>query len=95
MLMNKYKLKEENEPIDKEKQKEEVEKALESIRRFNQINEEIKESYDKQVEKSEQRKEDMYDSRRKTESTYIPDKELSRYSDSDSSKDSDSSDYIV
>ena len=44
MLMKKNNLKEENEPIDIEKQKEEVEKALESIRRFNQINEEIKES---------------------------------------------------
>ena len=54
MLINKNKLKEENKPIDKEKQKEEVEKALESIRRFNQINEEIKELYDKQVKKSKQ-----------------------------------------
>ena len=46
MLLNKNKVREENKPIDEEKQKEEVKKALESIRRIYQTNEEIKESYD-------------------------------------------------
>ena len=56
ILLNKNKVKEEGKPIGKEKRKEEVEKALESIRRFNQLNEQIKESYDKQVEKSKNEK---------------------------------------
>ena len=51
MLINKNKLIEEIEPIDDEKQKEEVEKPLGSIRKFNQINEVMKESNVKQVEK--------------------------------------------
>ena len=41
---------------DKERQKIELEKSLESIRRFNQINEEIKETYDKHDAKLKQKK---------------------------------------
>ena len=41
MLKNKNKPREEIKPVDKERQKVELEKSLESIRRFNQINEEI------------------------------------------------------
>ena len=48
MLKNKNNPREEIKPVAKERQKVELEKSLESIRRFNQINEEIKESYDKQ-----------------------------------------------
>ena len=44
----------ENKPIDKEKQKKEVEKSLQSNRRFNQINEDIKKSYDEHVAKTKQ-----------------------------------------
>ena len=44
MLTNKNEPREEIKPVDKEK-------TLESIRRFNQVNEEIKESHDKQVAK--------------------------------------------
>ena len=77
MLINQNKLREENKPIDKEKQKEEVEKALESIRRFNQINE-IKELYDKQVKNSKQREVDMYESMQKTEAKFFPDRESSK-----------------
>ena len=51
MLKNKNRPREEIKPVDKEKQKEEIEKSLEAIRRFNQIKEEIKESYDKQFTK--------------------------------------------
>ena len=45
---------EEIKPVDKERQKVESEKSLESIRRFNQINEEIKVSHGKQVAKLKQ-----------------------------------------
>ena len=48
MLKNKNNRREEIKPVDEERHKVELEKSLESIRRFNQINEEIKESYDKQ-----------------------------------------------
>ena len=48
MLKNKNKPREEIKPVDKKRQKVELEKFLESMRTFNQINEEIKESYDKQ-----------------------------------------------
>ena len=41
-------------PIDKEKQKKELEKSLQSIRRFNQIIEDIKKSYDEHVSKTKQ-----------------------------------------
>ena len=67
MLLNKGKVKAENKPIDKERQKEEVEKTLESIRRFNQMNEELKKTYDEQVAKTKQREEDIFESMQKTE----------------------------
>ena len=54
MLQNKKKPREEIKPVDKERQKVELEKPLKSIRMFNQINEEIKESYDKQDAKLKQ-----------------------------------------
>ena len=44
-------LKNKNKPMEEIKPTVELEKSLESIRRFNQINEEIKESHDKQVTK--------------------------------------------
>ena len=43
MLKNKNKPREEIKPVDKERQKIELEKSLESIRRFNRVNEEKKE----------------------------------------------------
>ena len=56
MLLNKNKRKVENKPVDKEKQKREAEEdPLEPIRRFNQINEEIKKSYDEYAAKTKQR----------------------------------------
>ena len=67
MLKNENKPREEIKRVDKERQKVELEKSLESIRRFNQINEEIKESHDKQVAKLKQREEDMRESLRKVE----------------------------
>ena len=42
ILLNKNMIEVENKPIDKEEQKREAEKGIESIRRFNQINEEKK-----------------------------------------------------
>ena len=54
---NKNKQRKEIKPVDKKRQKVELEKSFESIRRFNQINEEIKESHDKQVTKLKQRQE--------------------------------------
>ena len=53
-MLKKHKPREEIKPVDKERQKVELEKPLKSIRRFNQINEEIKESYDKQDAKLKQ-----------------------------------------
>ena len=38
MLLNKNKIEVKHKPIDKEEQKREAEKGIESIRRFNQIN---------------------------------------------------------
>ena len=73
MLKNKNKPREEIRPVDMERQKVELEKSLEPIRRFNQINEEIKESHDKQVAQSKQREEDMRESLRKVEAKYYPD----------------------
>ena len=67
MLKNKNKPREEIKPVDKERQQIELEKSLESIRRFNRVNEEIKESYDKQDAKSNEREEDMRESLRKAE----------------------------
>ena len=95
MLKNKNKRREEIKPVDKEKQKVELEKPLESNRRFNQINEEIIESYDKQNAKLKQREEDMWcESLRKVEAKYYPDLDQTKgresYKDLDQSKDSDS-----
>ena len=73
MLKNKNKPRKEIKPVDKERQKVELEKSLESIRRFNQINKEIKDSHEKQVAKLKQREEDMRESLRKVESKYYPD----------------------
>ena len=47
MLKNKNKPRKEIKPEDKEEQKREAEKGLEAIRRFNQVNEEVKELHDK------------------------------------------------
>ena len=66
MLKIKNKPQEEIKPVDKERQKVELEKSLKSIRRFNQINEETKESHDKQVTKLKQQEEDMRVSLRKS-----------------------------
>ena len=84
---------------DKERQKIELEKSLESIRRFNQINEEIKETYDKHNAKLKQREEGMRESLRKAEAKYYPDldprsgytnKDLGYDKDKDKDKDLDS-----
>ena len=85
MLKNKNKPREEIKPVDKERQKVELEKSLESIRGFNQINEEINESHDKQVTKLKQREEDLRVSLRKVEAKYCPD--LDKDLDSDKDKD--------
>ena len=85
MLNKKNKPREEIKPVDKQRQKVELEKSLESIRRFNQINEEIKESYDKQDAKLKQREEDKRESLRKFEAKYYPD--LDQTKDRESSKD--------
>ena len=103
MLKNKNKPREEIKPVDKERQKIELEKSLESIRRFNRVNEEIKESYDKQDAKLKQR-EDMRESLQKAEAKYFLDldprsgytnkdlgydKDKDKDVDSDKDKDSD------
>ena len=76
--------------IDKERQKIELEKSLESIRRFNQINEEIKETYDEHNAKLKQREEDMRESMRKAEAKYYPDLEpRSGYTNKDLGYDKD------
>ena len=76
--------------VDKERQKVELEESLESIRRFNQINEELKESYDKQdANLKKQREEDKRESLRKAEAKYYSD--LDKTKDTDSSKDIDQS----
>ena len=108
MLLNKTKREVKNKSIGKEEQKREAEKALESIRIFNQINEEIKKSYDEQEA-------NMRESLLKAEANYLTDedgessrdgepsrdgessrdRDKDKDSDSDSSKDSDSSDEDV
>ena len=62
MLKNKNKPREEIKPVDNERQKVELEKPLESIRWFNEINEELKDLYDKQDAKLKQREKDMRES---------------------------------
>ena len=47
-MLKKNKPREKIKPVDNERQKIEIEKSLDSIRRFNCVNEERKESYDKQ-----------------------------------------------
>ena len=88
MLKN-NKPREEIKPVYKERQKVELEKSLESIRRFNQIIEEIKESRDKQVTKLKQREEDMRESLRKVEAKYYPDLDKALVSDKDKGLGSD------
>ena len=90
MLKNKNNTGEEIKPVDKERQKIELEKSLESIKRSNRVNEEIKESYDKQDAKLKQREEDMGESMRKAEAKYFPNLDL-RSSFTDQSKDLDQS----
>ena len=86
ILKNKNKPREEIKPVNKERQKIELEK---SIRRFNQINEEIKELHDKQVTKLKQQEEDMHESLRKVEAKYFPDLGSDKDKDVDSDKDND------
>ena len=88
MLKNKNKPREEIKPEDKEEQKREAEKGLEAIRRFNQVNEEVKELHDKQVAKTKQRSEDMKNLMLEAEAKYHPDLDL-RSSFTDQSKDLD------
>ena len=76
MLKNKNKPREEIKPEDKEEQKREAEKGLEAIRRFNQVNEEVKELHDKQVAKTKQRSEDMKNLMLQAEAKYHPDLDL-------------------
>ena len=85
MLKNINKPREEIKPVDKERQKIELEKSLESISLFNCVNEEIKESYDLQDAKIKQREEDMCESLRNTEAKYCPnlDKDLGSDKDKD------------
>ena len=113
MLKNKNKPRKEIKPVaprssftnlrssftDKERQKIELEKSLESIGRFNQINEEIKETYEKHDAKLKQREEDMRESLRKAEAKYYPNldprsgytnKDLGYDKDKDKDKDVDS-----
>ena len=79
----------------KEEQKREAEKGLEAIRRFNQVNEEVKELHDKQVAKTKQRSEDMKNLMLEAEAKYHPDLDLRssftdlRSSFTDQSKDLD------
>ena len=89
MLKNENKPREEIKPVDKERQKVELDKPLESNRKFNQINEEIKQSHDKQVTNLKQREKDMRESLRKVEAKYCPD--LDQTKDRESSKDLDQS----
>ena len=88
MLKNKNKPREEIKPEDKEEQKREAEKGLEAIRKFNQVNEEVKELHDKQVAKTKQRSEDMKNLMLEAEAKYHPDLDL-RSSFTDQSKDLD------
>ena len=95
MLKNKNKPREKIKPedlrssfTDKERQKREAEKGLEAIRRFNQVNEEVKELHDKQVAKTKQRSEDMKNLMLEAEAKYHPDLDL-RSSFTDQSKDLD------
>ena len=90
MLKNKNKVRGEIKLVDKERQTVELEKSLESISRFNQINEEIKESHHKQVTKSKQREEYMRESLRKVEAKYYPDLDKDKDLGSDNDKDVDS-----
>ena len=76
MLKNKNKPREEIKPEDKEEQKREAEKGLEAIRRFNQVNEKVKELHDKQVAKTKQGSEDMKNLMLEAEAKYHPDLDL-------------------
>ena len=90
MLKNKNKPREEIKPEDKERQKREAKKGLEATRRFNQVNEEIKELNDKQAAKLKQQDEDMRESLRKVEAKYYPDLDpRSGYTNTDLGYDKD------
>ena len=91
LLMNKNKIEFENKPKDKEKQKKEIEKSLESIRRFNQISEEIKKSYDEYVAKTKQREKEMRESLLKAEANYFKVEVRESSRDGESSRDRESS----
>ena len=99
MLLNQNKIEVENKPIDEEEQKREAEKGIESIRRFNQINKEIKKSYDEKVAKTKQREKNMRESLLKAEAKYLKDEDgessrvLESSRDLESSKDEESSRY--
>ena len=75
MLLNKNKTEVKNKPTDKEQQKREAEKDLEPIRIFNQINEEIKKSYDEQEAKTKHREKNMLESLLKAEAKYLKDED--------------------
>ena len=100
MLLIKNKRKVENKPVDKEEQKREAEEdPLESIRRFNQINEEIKKSYDEYASYTKHREKNMRQFMLKAEAIYLKDEDREQSRDRESSRDrdkeSDSSDEDV
>ena len=101
MLLNKNTIEVENKPIDEEEQRREAEKGRESIRRFNQINEDIKESYDEYAAKTKHREKNMREFLIKAEAKYIKDEDGGSSRDGESSRekysesDSDSSDEDV
>ena len=98
MLLNKNKRKVENKAIDNKEQKREAEKGIESIRRFNQINGEIKKTYDEMLQKQNIREKHMCESLLKAEAKYLNDEvgetsragESSRDRESSSGRDKDS-----
>ena len=91
MLLNKNKIEVENKQIDKEEQMREAEKGMESIRRFNQINEEIKKSYDEYAAKTKHREKNMRESLLKAEAKYLKDEDRESSRDGESTRDGDKS----
>ena len=83
----------ENKPIDKEKQKKKEEDPLESIRSFNQINEEFKKSYDGQIAKTKQPEKIMRESMLGAEAKYLKDEDGESSRDGESCRDRESSGY--
>ena len=84
MLKNKNKVRGEIKLVDKE------EDPLEPIRRFNQVNEETKKSYDEYAAKIKQRGEDMKNLMREAEAKYHPDLDSDKDKGLDSDKNSGS-----